>query len=119
MRRILIVDDDDVLCEHLRQKLEARGFEVWSECSGDAGLSSYLYNGQWDYVLSDFRFIPGEEIKTGLDLVKAILKVNPEQKVILQSSEPPEACPCPTLRKPYKLEQLLQQLREFVQPLLF
>jgi CheY-like chemotaxis protein len=115
--RILIADDDDALSYYLRQNLEVRGFEVWEESQGDQALNAYLYKGVWDIVLTDFRFFPGDEIKTGLDLVRTILDVNPEQRILLHSTQPPRDCPCPTIRKPYKIERLLQMMRQPVLPL--
>jgi CheY-like chemotaxis protein len=115
---MLIADDDDALSYYLRQNLEVRGFEVWEESQGDEALHAYLYNGVWDIVLTDFQFFPGVEIRTGLDLVRTILNVNPQQRIILHSTQPPRDCPCPTIRKPYGIEQLLRKLRMPIQPLL-
>jgi CheY-like chemotaxis protein len=111
MPRILIVDDDDVLRRWLRTQLKARGFEVWEESQGDEALSTYQSNGPWDFVLSDFYFFRGERIKSGLDLVREIGRINPGQRVAIHTSERGLQAPVPVLNKPYPIGRLLRLLR--------
>lgn len=115
--RILIVDDDDVLRRWLRNQLEPRGFEVWEESQGDEALAAYQRNGPWDFVLSDLYFFRGEKIKNGLDLVRAIRAVCPEQALAIHTSEARFDAPCTVLRKPYTVGALLRLLRRPLTPL--
>lgn len=115
--RILVVDDDDVLRSWLRAQLEPRGFDVWEEFEGDEALAAYLRKGPWDFVLSDLYFFRGEKIRNGLDLVRAIAAVCPEQPMAIHTSEPGVEGPCAVLRKPYTLAALLKFLRNPVRPL--
>ena len=110
--RILIVDDDDVLRRWLRNQLEPRGFQVWEESQGDEALAAYENYGPWDFVLSDLYFFRGERIRDGLDLVKAIGAVRPEQPIAIHTSESRIDAPCAVLRKPYTLGALLKLVRK-------
>jgi CheY-like chemotaxis protein len=122
--KILIVEDDDVLLSVLASKLEACGYKVLSTHFGDGGLSLYRKDGPFELVLSDYRFIPGPEIKDGVQLVTAIHGINPVQRIALMTAWQQEARQnlrqalryLPILRKPFKVEQVLRLLREPVLP---
>jgi DNA-binding NtrC family response regulator len=86
--KILIVDDDDVLVAFLAKELEARGFEILQTHFGDGGLKLYNKYGPWQFVLSDFRFVPGAKIKDGVQLVTAIHGINPYQQMALMTADP-------------------------------
>jgi DNA-binding NtrC family response regulator len=119
------VDDDDALRSFLARELEARGFEAVQTHFGDGGLHLYQKSDPWELVLSDFRFIPGPTIKDGTQLLAAIHRTNPFQQMAMMTSDPKEAreklSPAlqhlPVLRKPFRLEQVLQLLRQPVLPL--
>ena len=115
--RILIVDDDEALRHWLRIQLEPRGFEVWEESQGDEGLAAYEDNGPWNFVLSDMYFYRGERIRNGLDLIRAIAAINPEQRMAIHTSEKALEAPIPVLAKPYPIGRLLRLLRGSLQPL--
>jgi CheY-like chemotaxis protein len=108
--RILIIDDDDVLRRWLRTQLESRGFEVWEESQGDEALARYRRSGPWDFVLSDLYFYPGDEIRDGLDLMREILLINPQQRSVIHTSERKITAPCVILQKPYPISALLKLL---------
>ena len=122
--KILIVDDDDVLVAFLAKELEARGYEVLQTHFGDGGLKLYNRYGPFEFVLSDYRFIPGTQIKDGVELVTAIHGINPHQPMALMSAVPerarsnlPQALRhLPVLRKHFRLEQVLRLLRQPVLP---
>ena len=123
--KILLVDDDDVLRSHLAKELEARGYEVVQTHFGDGGLHLYKKSGPWEFVLSDFKFIPGPTIKDGVQLVTAIHAVNPLQTMAIMTSDaqgarrnlPKVLRGLPILRKPFRLEEVLRLLRQPVLPL--
>jgi DNA-binding NtrC family response regulator len=123
--KILIVDDDDALRSLLAEGLEAGGFEVLQTHFGDGGLHLYQKDGPWEFVLTDYRFIPGVNIKDGAQLLTAIHGINPFQQMAIMTSDPkevrgklPEVLKhLPVLRKPFKLEQVLRLLRQCVLPL--
>jgi len=123
--KILLVDDDDALLSFLAKKLEEGGFEVLQTHFGDGGLTLYEKNGPWEFVLSDYLFVPGVKIKDGVQLVTAIHGINPFQQMAIMTADPEEAkrkLPAalrglPILRKPFKLGQVLRLLRQPVLPL--
>jgi DNA-binding NtrC family response regulator len=123
--KILIVDGDDTLLSILAGELEAREFEVVPTHFGDGGLSLYKKEGPFEFVLSDYRFIPCPEIKNGVELVIAIHRTNPFQQMAIMTADPkevrgklPEALRyLSVLRKPFRIEQLLRLLRQPVLPL--
>jgi CheY-like chemotaxis protein len=86
--KILIVDDDDDLVAFLAKELEARGFEILQTHFGDGGLKLYNRYGPFEFVLSDYRFIPGTQIKDGVQLVAAIHGINPHQQMALMTAAP-------------------------------
>ena len=72
-KRILVVDDDVALCEIMAEELGDEGFDVSKAYSGNQALM-FLANNKTDIVLTDIKMPDG----TGIDLVKAIAKMNPE-----------------------------------------
>ncbi|MCS7190379.1 MAG: response regulator [Fimbriimonadales bacterium] len=77
-RRVLIVDDDDLVRETLRFVLEDGGYRVYSAASGAEALR-LLEREPIDIVLSDI-FMPG---MNGFDLLRQIRERAPETPVIL------------------------------------
>jgi ActR/RegA family two-component response regulator len=123
--KILIVGGDDALLLSLTEELESRDFEVLPTHFGDGGLSLYKKDGPFAFVLADYRFIPCQEIKNGVDLVTAIDGINPFQQMAIMTAESnevrrnlPEALRfLPVLRKPFRIGQVLRLLRQPVLPL--
>jgi two-component system, cell cycle sensor histidine kinase and response regulator CckA len=117
---ILVVDDDDALRSYLARELEARDYKVVQTHFGDGGLHLYQKSGPWEFVLSDYRFIPGVRIKDGAQLLAAIHRINPHQQMGMMTSDPKEAREklpqslqhLPVLKKPFRMEQLVRLLRQ-------
>src|SRR5579864_117931 len=112
--KILVVDDDEAVLRWVRKQLEARRYEVEDAFSGEQGLHSYLSQGPttWDFVLTDYLFIPSTIVKNGLQLVRKICAINPEQRIAMHTSEKGLRAPVPVLHKPYPIENLLRLLRK-------
>ncbi|MGB7900801.1 MAG: hypothetical protein WCC71_20855 [Candidatus Sulfotelmatobacter sp.] len=125
MRILIVGGDDDALVSSLTEELESRGFDVLLTHFGDGGLDLYKKHGPWEFVLTDYRFIPGVKIKDCIQLVTAIHLINPFQQMAIMtddSRECREKLPqalryLPVLRKPFRIEQLLRLLRQPVLPL--
>ena len=64
---VLLVDDDESLCDMLQEYLLPEGFHVTAVHSGDAGLDQAL-NGSWDAVILDV-MLPG---KSGFDVLREL-----------------------------------------------
>jgi DNA-binding NtrC family response regulator len=124
--KILLVDhdDDDALRSFLSKELEQRGYDVHQSFSGDGAFHVWQREGPWEFVLTDYRFVPGTKIKDGVQLVTAIHGINPRQRMAIMTAERNEAREklprnlraLPILRKHFRLEQLLSLLQEPVLP---
>jgi CheY-like chemotaxis protein len=112
--KILVVDDDEVVLRWVRKQLERRRCEVEDAFSGEQGLHSYLSQGPttWDFVLTDYLFIPSTRVQNGLHLVRKICAINPKQRMAIHTSEKGLLAPVPVLQKPYPIENLLRLLRK-------
>ena len=115
--RILLVDDDDAQIHFLEKCfISVDGYDTYSAMNGREALEIYKAHGPFEVVVTDFQM----PHMTGVELIHAIRKINPDQHCILQSSERGILVPgVPQLRKPYLLRSLLRLLRHPVQPLLF
>jgi ActR/RegA family two-component response regulator len=119
------VGDDSTLLSFLARKLHSRGYEVVATHFGDGGLSLYKSDGPFEFLLSDYHFIPGSEIKNGVELLNAIHGINSVQRMALMTAhyrEAREKLPqalrfLPVLEKPFRFEQVLRLLRQPVLPL--
>ena len=88
-------------------------------------LSLYKKDGPFEFVLSDYHFIPASRIKNGVELVTTIHGINPAQRMPIMTAwcdEVREKLPqalrfLPVLEKPFRFEQVLRLLREPVLPL--
>src|SRR5919206_190259 len=80
--RILVVDDDAVACELLREVFERQGFSVKCELSGEAALSS-MNEFRPDVVVSDIRMKSRED---GLNLLDHVRREYPDTPVILMTA---------------------------------
>ena len=67
MNRVLLIDDDEELCEMLAEYLEAEGFEVMSAHNGEEGALRAL-DGDADAVVLDI-MLPGQ---SGLETLRQI-----------------------------------------------
>ena len=109
--RILVIDDDEVMLEWIRKQLERRQFEVADGVSGEHGFHLYQQT-PFDFVLTDYLFLPGKRIKNGLELVSAILRIKPGQPMAIHTSERNLKASVPVLHKPYAIRELYKLLPE-------
>jgi DNA-binding NtrC family response regulator len=79
--RILIVDDEPVLCDSLRRVFEKDGYEV--ETAGSAEAAFQLFEpAAYDLVLCDV-LLPGMD---GIEFLEAVKKRSPNQIVIVMTA---------------------------------
>ena len=74
---ILIVDDDSLVCESLKEMLTLEGYAVDTALSAQAALSKVKENG-FNLILSDIQ-MPG---MNGLDLLKEIKGLNSDALLV-------------------------------------
>ncbi|MBF0387004.1 MAG: response regulator [Candidatus Omnitrophica bacterium] len=84
--RILVVDDDESLCDIIRQAYMRKGFQVDSASTKDAALKQ-LAAVRPDIVILDLYFQEGRE---GLDILRAIKALNSNIKTVVITSEDQE-----------------------------
>jgi ActR/RegA family two-component response regulator len=85
--KVLIVGGDDTLLSSLAEELQSRDFAVLPTHFGDGGLSLFKKDGPFAFVLVDYRFIPGVNIKNCMQLAAAIHEINPFQQMAIMTAE--------------------------------
>jgi DNA-binding NtrC family response regulator len=112
-KRILVVDDDEAVVEHLCESLCARGYVAKGITSATEALS-VVKREEFDLVISDVEM---PELR-GVDLLAAILDVKPTQLVLLITAygsvemavAAVQAGACDFLTKPFKIEALFHSI---------
>jgi DNA-binding response OmpR family regulator len=118
MKRILVIDDEEQICEMLHKKLESSGYEVEEAPNGKVGLKLFREN-PFDLVITDI-FMPEKE---GLETIRELRKDFPELKIIAitggYSSGPDELLNVArmlganrTFPKPFKLKEIVETINE-------
>ena len=79
---ILIIEDDEMLADNIRLHLERCRWEAHVAHSAEEGLEK-MKSVRPDMVLTDYR-LPG---KTGLDMIRATLAIDPQIKVVMLTGE--------------------------------
>ncbi len=116
-KRILVVDDEPMLCEILKDFLEMDQYEV-DQASGGQQAFEMICKFQYDCVISDVRMPSGD----GTELAQRIFAMaTPKPKVFLTtgfseiSDEQAKAIGVvKVLQKPFAYEQLLFSLRNAI-----
>lgn len=81
--KVLVIDDEDVICRSCLRVLAPDGYEVRMAFTGREALRE-VENDRFDLALLDLK-IPGSG---GLGLLRAIRKVSPETEVIVITGYP-------------------------------
>ncbi|OHB80475.1 MAG: hypothetical protein A2V98_07280 [Planctomycetes bacterium RBG_16_64_12] len=81
--KILVVDDEPIVCQSCRKILAADGHDVCVALSGEEALRK-MENEDFDVALVDLK-IPGSG---GLSLVRAIRKTSPQTEVVVITGYP-------------------------------
>jgi len=79
--RILIVEDEDTLCESLQRVFRREGYEVDIADSAETAFR-LLENNAFDLILTDV-ILPGI---SGIELIARYKEQNPNQKVIIMTA---------------------------------
>jgi CheY-like chemotaxis protein len=75
--RILVIDDDQLMCLALAKMLSAEGYIVTSAADGDEGLRLYRQN-PFDVVITDM-IMPDKE---GIQIIRELRKLDPNIRII-------------------------------------
>lgn len=80
--KILVMDDDVLLCQKISDYLEDTGFSTLLAENGQVGLEMF-HSEKPDLVLADLQM----PVMNGLEVLKQIVKESPEMPVIVMSDE--------------------------------
>jgi len=114
---ILIVEDETAIRNVTKDVLTRNGYKVLSVSNGTDGVSAYATRGgEIDVVLTDVMM----PMLDGVELTRALKKMNPEVKVIVCTGQATEVRQAELrdlgvhvfLQKPYSSEKLLTTLHE-------
>lgn len=120
LRRILVIDDDDLTCRWLGEMLSNAGFDVHSTCDGESGVRLFCAE-RFDLVITDL-VMPD---KNGVEVVRDILEHRPDARVIAISGGEEEISSSVrllnaaksmgavgALQKPFQSSQIVEMVRE-------
>ncbi|MGE0173295.1 MAG: response regulator [Oligoflexales bacterium] len=118
-KKILVVDDENLLREIISFDLTRKGYQVLEAGSGDEGLA-VVQNQQVDLVISDVRMPSG----TGIQLLDNLRAINPERPPFLfmtafsdlSSEEAFDLGAEMFLRKPVEKDELLKTVEQALVP---
>ena len=80
---ILVIDDELVMCEFLRDLLEDRGYAVNFVLSGNQGLKAFQ-QGSYDAVVCDLK-MPDMD---GIQVLERIRELDPDSVIIVITGYP-------------------------------
>lgn len=113
MTKILIVDDDKEFCASMTDILEAKGYEVKSENSGEAAIAK-VKEESFDVILMDIKM----PAMNGVEAFKQVKKISPKTAVIMITAfsledlikEALQEGAFGVLRKPLDIDKLIEQI---------
>ena len=113
MIKILIVDDEKEFCTSLTDILEAKGYEVESENSGEAAIAK-VKEKSFDVILMDIKM----PAMNGVEAFKQIKEISPKTAVIMVTAysledlikEALREGAFGVLRKPLDIDKLIEQI---------
>jgi len=108
MKRILVVDDHEMLCRLVCDILRAEGYHAVPATSAVQALAAFELQ-EFDLLVTDFRMAG----MSGLDLARAVRDRNPQFPVIIMSAFEPVECEHVTLWLPkqYLFPGLVEKIR--------
>ncbi len=110
--RILLVEDEDFLREHLADVLRENGHQVFAAKLPQEALELFSAKGPFDLLITDVS-LPGS---SGKQLAKLFLAHDPDLRVLFISGFPEKLVSPPEgsffLQKPFKLGEFLSKLDE-------
>jgi DNA-binding response OmpR family regulator len=127
-KKILVINDDEGMCEEMAEILEDEGYCVNTSFSGYEG-KNLIEKNDYDIILLDLK-LPGLQ---GLEILKNIREKNIKSKVIVMTGKPlntglfkeevyyEDQKECITelsdalITKPFDIEKLLGKIKELVE----
>jgi len=116
--KILVVDDEPVSCEILADIFTEEGYTVSRAKDGYEAIKKIEEGEHFDLFLLDIR-LPGIN---GVEVLRAIKKINPQVKAILMTAYSDEdlikeglelgACTC--IHKPFDVKEMLNLVKKII-----
>ena len=118
MKTILVIDDDELVCEILKTSLTDAGFSVEVTTEPDSSIKKFREK-QFDAVIVDL-IMPG---KTGTELLETFKSINPDISVLLVTAHPAVETAQKAIQlnafdyisKPFELRDLINKAKEAVE----
>ena len=112
-RRILVVDDEPLVCDAVKLMLDFDGHDVETACSGKEALAK-LEQGRFDLVITDYEMpgMKGDELAAAIkarDAKQAVVMITAYAE-LLQSSGNPLTGIDWLISKPFLLENLREAI---------
>ena len=113
MARILVIDDEKIVRDMLRNLLQHAGYQVTEAPGGDEGLRLYRAESP-DLLITDV-YMPG---KNGIQVIKEVREKEPDAKIIAIAAHALEALPLAKeagadrgIGKPFDVHELLSAVK--------
>lgn len=116
-KKILVVDDEEIVRQLLVEVLSESGFQVIAAENGIAGLDHFRQpDCRYDHVIVDMS-MPG---MNGMEVCRELKKINPDQKIMVATgnystddelAEMKKTGIAHVLRKPFNLNELISLLK--------
>ncbi|MCP4362169.1 MAG: response regulator [Chloroflexi bacterium] len=117
---ILIIDDEKIVLEAVKDILEFEGLRILTAADGQSGIDQFrAHQTKIDLILLDFS-MPG---MSGADTFKVLKEIDPQVKIILSSGYDKAEMTryfvgqslAGYLQKPYDLQSLVHKIREYLE----
>jgi DNA-binding NtrC family response regulator len=119
--RVLVLDDERIVCERLRPALARSGFEV-ATCTESQEAIALLRERHFDFLITDLK-MPNPD---GMDVLALVREESPETRCIVITGFATVATAKEALRlgavdfiaKPFRMSQLLDVVRKLADEIL-
>jgi DNA-binding NtrC family response regulator len=113
--KIIVIDDEKIVCDMAKKILENEGYEVDTFTDSQAALEK-IKNQRYDLVITDLKM----ENVSGMDILREVNKLYPETKVIMLTAYATLDATIEAIReriydffpKPVKIEDLKKSVKK-------
>jgi len=114
-KKIMVIDDEKIVCDMAKKILEAEGYEVESFTDSELALQR-IKNARFDLVITDLKM----ENVSGMDILKEVNKLYPQTRVIMLTAYATLDATIEAIReriydffpKPVKIEELKKSVKK-------
>lgn len=114
-KKILVVDDEKIVCDMAKKILESDGYDVDTFTDSQQALEA-VRQGHYDLIVTDLMM----EQVSGMDLLREVNRLHPETKVIMLTAYATLDATIEAIReriydffpKPVKIEELKRSIKK-------